>query len=200
MRYRDYKNFTPGHYYHVYNRGQNQGEIFYDHKDYEQFLDRLQVALGQIKADRLKTKPVAHDAFEILAYCLMPNHYHFLVRQCSELGIGILINKVCTSYARYFNAKYQRIGNLFQDTYKAKLVDNDEYLTYLSAYIHNNPSNPFAYSYSSYQEYIGYPSRNICKTSTILKYFTKDKSSYQQFVDGYTLKMHNKIKHLEFEE
>lgn len=199
MRYRDYKNFKPNNYYHVYNRGQNCEQIFLDEQDYVQFLLRLKIALGISSNSGLKIKALPPNAFFIHAYCLMPNHFHFLIRQNTKIPISTLVSKVTTSFSRYFNAKYKRIGNIFQDTFKAKLVDNDSYLTYLSAYIHNNPASPKQHPYSSYHEYLNSKAKNICSTDLLLGYFDGDRVKYQQFVDGYTVNMHNKIKHLEFE-
>src|SRR3989344_4815697 len=85
----------------------------------------------------LWVRPIPKGSFTILAYCLMPNHFHILIRQNLKIPIGQLMIKVCTSYAKYFNHKYNRVGNIFQDTFKAKVIETDEYLSYLSAYIHN---------------------------------------------------------------
>ena len=198
MRYRDYKNFQPNSYYHIYNRGQNCEKIFLDAQDYKAFLRRLQIALGQITDDKFKIKTLLPNTFYILAYCLMSNHYHFLIRQNTDIPIGTLVTKVTTSYSRYFNTKYKKIGNIFQDTFKAKLIDHNSYLTYLSAYIHNNPNKPHTYPYSSYREYLNPKLANISLPKTILSYF-KNIEQYKKFVDRYTLKMHNKIRHLELE-
>jgi len=200
MRYRDYKEFRQGHYYHIYNRGQNLEPVFLDEQDYDQFLDRFQMVLNQKIYSRFQIKPFPTTSFTIIAYCLMKNHFHFLIRQNSIITISRLMQKVTTSYARYFNSKYKRIGNVFQDTFKSKQVEKDQYLTYLTAYIHNNPAKPAVYFYSSFREYMHKPTRNICDTGIVLKYFNNRKKIYKNFVDCYKLKEHTKIRHLEFED
>ena len=110
------------------------------------------------------------------------------------------MNKVSTSYAKYFNAKHNRVGNLFQDTFRAKYVEDDSYLSYLTAYIHNNPIEPFGYAYSSLPEYLGTRNGTLCNPDFVLNYFNGNRQEYKKFVEGYNLQMHSKIKHLEFEE
>lgn len=202
MNTRDYKIFRLGHYYHVYNRGDNRELVFKDGQDYLNFIKRLKIVQGltPVTNSGLRIRPVPQGSFTILCYCLMPNHFHFLIRQNTELPIGELINKVITSYAKYFNAKYKRVGNLFQDTFKSKQVDNDGYVTYLSAYIHNNPSSPFNYEYSSLPEFLGIRKGTLCEPEFILNYFKGNREEYRKFVEGYNLQMHSTIKHLEFEE
>ena len=202
MNSRDYKFFRPGHYYHIYNRGDNRELIFKDEIDYLNFIKRIKMVQGlaPVLNSGLRIRPVPQGSFTILCYCLMPNHFHFLIRQNAELPIGELMNKVSTSYAKYFNAKYKRIGNLFQDTFKAKLVDNDSYLTYVSAHIHNNPADPFNYQYSSLPEFLGTRNGILCEPEFILKYFNSNNEEYKKFAESYSYHMHSKIKHLEFEE
>lgn len=202
MRARDYKFFRAGEIFHVYNRGDNRDDIFLDDSDYVALLVRFKLTLGLLdpKAMQLRIRPVPQESFSVLAYCLMPNHFHLLLEQHTTVPIGVLINKACTSYARYFNLKYEKIGNLFQDTFKAKHVDNDAYLTYLSAYIHNNPKEPLSYAYSSLPEYIGMRKGNLCKPGRILKYFKDNKADYKKFVEGYSLKDYERIKPLAFDE
>lgn len=202
MNTRDYKFFRPGKFYHVYNRGDNRELIFLDGQDYLNFLKRLKIIQGLSPTTNsgLRIRPVPTESFTILSYCLMPNHFHLLIRQNTDLPIGELINKVSTSYAKYFNARYKRVGNLFQDTFRAKHVDSDSYLTYLTAYIHNNPSEPFNYNYSSLPEYIGTRNGTLCNPEFVLNFFKGNRQEYKKFVESYNFQMHNKIKHLEFEE
>lgn len=188
MNTRDYKEFYPGGYYHVYNRGDNRENIFLDEQDYFNFIKRLKIVLGLMlipdaghrNALRLSTLPP--NTFTILAYCFMPNHFHFLIKQEGSIKISQLITRVCTSYAKYFNSKYKRVGNLFQDTFKAKSVVDDRYLTHLTAYIHNNPVNPLAYPYSSFSEYLTPGEEKICNTEFILSHFKNDWKLYKAFV------------------
>lgn len=205
MRNRDYKFFRADCYYHIYNRGNNKEPIFLDDQDYISFLKRCKMVLGLMpipdmgKRGALRIRPLSPNDFAILAYCLMPNHFHLLIKQNTEVSIGMLINKVCTSYASYFNKKYSHIGNVFQDTFKAKIVENDSYLKYLSAYIHNNPPNPQNYVYSSYPEYRGVRNGNLCRTEKILGLFDSRKE-YINFVVGFTESDTRKIADLLYED
>lgn len=205
MNSRDYKILRADHCYHIYNRGNNKELIFIDDQDYFSFLKRLKVALFGASAlpgfaSRIRIKSLPAGAFTILSYCLMPNHYHFLIRQNQDTTIDRLISRVCTSYAKYFNLKYKRVGNLFQDTFKAKLIDSDAYLTYLSAYIHNNPANPLDYDYSSFKDYLGLRRGQLCDKNFILRMFDNDAQKYKNFVMSFNETYLSKIKDYLFEE
>ena len=142
---------------------------------------------------------------EILAWCLMPNHYHLLLRQRKENGIVLFMQKLGTGYTNYFNQKYHRVGPLFQGKFKAILVENDNYLTHLSRYIHLNPielidpdqkksriknwtkAKKFLekYRYSSYLDYIGkknFPS--LIHRGFINQYF-KNPQEYKNFIQDW---------------
>lgn len=192
--------------YHVYNRGDNKELIFLDEQDYANFLKRVKIVLnvmpvphaGTRNALRIRQLPLG--SFCVLAYCLMPNHFHFLIQQQSDIPIGRFITKVCTSYAKYFNTKYGRLGNLFQDTFKAKIVENDTYALHLSGYIHANPIDPFAHPYSSLPEYIGVRQGNLCDPQPMLNYFNGDKSRYADYIRCFGESEFRYIKDLVFEE
>ncbi len=174
MRYRDYKNFASGQCYHLYNRGEGKQDIFLDDDDRRFFLMRLKEYLWPDKVQTKPSiggyirKPLPPGSFNLLAYCLMPNHFHLLIKQLTNLSISKLIARVCTSYSVYFNKKYERVGHVFQDQYKAVLVEHDSYLTWLSAYIHENPkvaglvSNLEDYTWSSYKDYLGLRQGTLC--------------------------------------
>lgn len=139
--------FSVNEYYHLYNRGTDKREIFLDDKDRERFVKLLFVGNCNKPIDfRELPEGLPFGKFErgetlveIGAYVLMPNHFHLLIREKVEGGISIFMNKVLTSYSMYFNKKYKRTGRLFEGSFKAKHVENDEYLKYLFAYIHLNP-------------------------------------------------------------
>lgn len=187
MLYRDYKALRAGQYYHVFNRGVNKQLIFFDEEDYLQFLKRLKVILGLKSPSLFKThiKALPRDAFSILAYCLMPNHFHMFIRQNSDIGIDKLILKLCTSYSIYVNKKYARVGALFQDRFKAKPVEDDQYGLYLSAYIHNNPESPGTYPYSSLTEILECLNDSICDRSLLLSWFKNSTEAYIQFISNF---------------
>lgn len=188
MRYRDYKTFRAGHYYHIFNRGADKQAIFFNGGDYAQFLKRFKLVLGlpSVKLLVTRIKPLPPKTFTILAYCLMPNHFHMLIRQNTDIGVNVLMLKLATSYSTYVNKTYDRVGTLFQDRFKAKLVDNDSYARYVSAYIHNNPSKPKEYAYSSCRDILGLRNGEICDRELLLSWFGNSVQQYEDFVDGFT--------------
>lgn len=143
--------FHIDHIYHVYNRGVDKRKIFLDNSDYHRFLDFARVyrykdlrlrALNRKNLARLsfaKLEEMAEPLVEILAYILMKNHFHFIVRQLKEDGITKFMHKLCTLYTMCFNEKYKRKGCLLEGPFKAISVTSDDYLFYLSFYIHSHP-------------------------------------------------------------
>lgn len=126
----------------------------------------------------------------ILSYCLMSNHFHFLLKQETDLPITAFMLRLSTSYAKYFNIKYKEVGSLFQGRFKAKLVETDEYLLHLSRYIHRNPiSTPGVeltyFPWSSYSAYIEGGKNDFVDPNYILGYFAhKDpQRDYRQFTE-----------------
>lgn len=202
MNTRDYKSFAPNSYYHVYNRGNGKDSIFKDDEDYLFFLSRLEENLfpsrrleDRLQGKRLSAKThtlyerktLPDESFELVCYCLMPNHYHLLIKQTGDVSVAKLISKVCTGYSKYFNKKYSRVGHLFQDKFKAAKIDENDYIRWLSAYIHQNPHtahlvrNLKEYPWSSYKEYMHPQAQGLCKTDIILGQFTNP-SAYNQFL------------------
>ena len=200
MRYRDYKEFHKNGFFHIYNRGHNKGLIFKDDKDYEFFIMRAKQILGLEKKLSRWMQPLPVGSFEILSYCLMPNHFHFLIRQNTDLAVSKFIWKLCTSYSIYFNKKYGSIGSVFQDQFKAKLVDSDEYLSYLSVYIHKNPKNPLKWAYSSLLDYVSNRRNALTSTSLILDMVGGDSRDYNKFMEDFNFDDETMIDHLVFED
>lgn len=143
--------FVNNEIYHIYNRGVEKRDIFSNQKDYFRFIHDLfefndQTSAGKFsqkteeksEAELPKIKP-RKLLVEILTFCLMPNHYHLLLRQKREKGIVRFMQKLGTGYTNYFNKKYERVGGLFQGRFKAIHVNREEYLDYLLYYIHFNP-------------------------------------------------------------
>lgn len=124
---------------------------------------------------------------EIVVFCLMPNHFHFLVKQLIDGGITEFISKLSNSYTKYYNIKHRRVGPLLQGEFKSVLVESNEQLLHLSRYIHLNPlvsglvKDLKIYPWSSYLEYIGPNTRKICTKEIILDQF-KSPTDYQRFV------------------
>lgn len=115
----------PGHLYHVLGRGIEQRDIFVDHKDYTDFLTRLEEGLNRTGS-------------KCFAFCLLPNHFHLLILR-GHRPLAELMRRLMTGYAVRFNLRYNRSGHLFQNRYKAILCDRDSYFLELIAYIHLNP-------------------------------------------------------------
>ena len=202
------KQFVPNAYYHLYNRGVEKRIIFCDDKDYGVFLSYLKTyllhkntyELQNILSDPNSTSNQKSQALKLLrmnnftdsvtlhAYCLMPNHFHLLIKQKEADTIDRFMNSLFTRYSMYFNKRYNRVGKLFQGIYKAVLVYTDEQLLHLSRYIHCNPTSEGtalrSYEYSSYPEYLGLRKTNWIKTETILSYFSQTGfNSYKSFVE-----------------
>ncbi|MFZ2038866.1 MAG: transposase [Minisyncoccia bacterium] len=141
--------FAPGEYYHIYNRGTDKRIIFNNDYDRNRFLVLLYLANSshgfQIRTDvGRKLSDYFNDdrgetLVDVCCYCLMPNHFHVLVKEKVEGGITKFLLKLKTSYSSYYNKKNERKGTLFETTFKAEHVDNDNYLKYLFSYIHLNP-------------------------------------------------------------
>ena len=208
--------------YHVFNRGierrpvfQNTREFqralelinFYNHKDiplrYSQF---LQLSL-EIRESVFKKLSEGERLIDILAFCLMPNHFHFLFRQKIDNGISTFISNFTNSYTKYFNTKYERIGPLFEGVFKAVFVETDDQLIHLSRYIHLNPvvssiikdDQLLDYRWSSYPAYLSLSkdSAPILDKETVLSFF-KTSKQYEEFILNQIDygKQLEKIKHL----
>lgn len=199
MNYRDYKQFAPNTFWHVYNRGNGKQDIFRDEEDYKFFLFRLKENLLPllvsviIKPHRSHTpyirKSLPPEAFTLLSYCLMSNHFHLLIRQNSIVPVSKLLSKLCTGYSKYFNKKYDHVGGVFQDQFKSVLVSSDSQLFWLSAYIHQNPvvvdivKKLEDYQWSSYLDYVGLRKGQLCDKDFIIK-MIGSVAGYSKFVLG----------------
>ncbi|OIP22293.1 hypothetical protein COS74_01160 [bacterium CG06_land_8_20_14_3_00_33_50] len=205
------KQYVENGIYHIYNRGINKQDIFLDDQDYSTFLFYLKLYLDN--PDNLKdldpqkkacfVRKNFNNSIDLLCYCLMPNHFHLILRQSSEKDIIDFMRCVATNYSMYFNKKYDRVGYLFQGRYKAVLVNSDNYLFHLSRYIHLNPSAIQSgkgaslaeeYKYSSYANYLGLKYTNWLKPELILEYFDQQKdqniiakSIYKEFIEDYEI-------------
>jgi len=165
------------HYYHVFNRGNNKQPIFFEKDNYLYLLKLLES--NQIK-----------HSIQIIAYCLMPNHYHFLLRQESNIQISNFLKSTFQSYAQAINQRYKRSGHLFEGKPKAKLIDNDAYLLHICRYIHLNPvvsnivSDIEEWEYSNYLEFISKRNGKLFEPA-FLETFYYSSVEYQEFVLEY---------------
>jgi len=207
------KQYTPNGYYHLFNRGVEKRVIFQDEQDYAVFLNYLkEYLLPKNIADLTKQLSNPKECWAkkdkilkllrlnnfnkeifLLAYCLMPNHFHFFIKQKNSNSIDKFMQSLCTRYTMYFNKKYKRVGSLFQGTYKAVLVATEPQFLHLSRYVHQQALNlqgvtlqncNFKSQPCSYLEYLGKRKTEWIKPEEILNFFSKTNPSltYQSFV------------------
>lgn len=210
---------TPGEYYHVFNRGIARQPIFFSKRDYDRFLLTTSYYQHQnppLKLSRLlqlsielrgaHLQSLNHDPklVSIVSFVLLPNHFHFILKQTLDRGISIFMSKLVNSYTKYINAKRNRVGDLLQGVFRAVHVETDEQLVHLSRYIHLNPFTAHlvgldklvAYPWSSYPEYLKGTSTRVdmrivlSQFKSVKQYekFVLDQADYQQRLE--------EIKHL----
>lgn len=206
------KQYVEDSFYHIYNRGVDKRTIFEDSIDYKTFLSYLKFYLSPppdptkqlqsitFRGVSFKGIPTQlknyHQEIRLVSYCLMPNHFHLFIKQKSKQSIENFMRSLATRYVIHFNKRHDRLGHLFQDTYKATLIDSEPYLLHLTRYIHQNPAEFWNkslrdYPYSSYAEYLGLRKTDWVKPKEILDFFRsrrnlskKDYLSYQSFVES----------------
>ena len=213
------KQYIENGYYHRYNRGVEQRIIFLDKQDHSVFLNYLKEYLLPKDSEELRAQLSSpntsykekdkilkllrlnnfYEEITLLSYCLMPNHFHFFIKQKNAQSIDKFMRSLCTRYSMYFNRKYKRVGALYQDIYKAVSVETDEQFIYLSKYIHkqalvhksvqtSSASQGWSLQEeqpSSYSEYLGKRKTEWVHSEEILSYFSKTnpKLSYKAFVE-----------------
>lgn len=208
--------FSPEEYYHIYNRGTDKRDIFLDNHDHNRFMVLLYLCNSKNALDMRNYFNEGRTFVELFgiergetlvdigAYCLMPNHFHLLVREKNDNNISIFMRKLLTGYSMYFNKRCQRTGSLFEGKFKANHVDNDAYLKYLFSYIHLNPvklinkewkeddisdrnkahNHLQGYTYSSYLDYHRITTRKesvILNKSVFPEYFSQPKE-FEDFI------------------
>lgn len=204
------KKYLENGYYHLYNRGVEKRKIFQNEQDYSVFLSYLKEYLlpknEKFLHERLSDPTITSIEREnilkalrlnnfsgeiiLLAYCLMPNHFHFFIKQKNPNSIDKFMNSLCTRYTMYFNKKYKRVGFLYQGVYKAVLLENESQFLHLSRYIHKQALASQGLALrgggqpSSYPEYIGSRNTEWIHPEEILSYFSKTNPSlsYETFV------------------
>jgi len=211
-------------FYHIFNRGVEKRDIFTDKREYKRALGTLkyyqyrnlaikfskflvQTPQNQEKILTQIVKP-GNKLVDIVSFCLMPNHFHFLIKQLSDNGISTFIANFTNSYTKYFNTKHDWNGSLIQGPFKSVYIESNEQLIHLSRYIHLNPVTSYiikekgleSYPWSSLKEYLE-SEEAFCQKEIITKQFHSvndyknfvfDQISYSQELD--------KIKHLIIEE
>ena len=218
--------FVTGETYHVYNRGVEQRQLYLTDDDYLRFIhdlyefndiNRTPACAYRLRRDAVNNSDVGHPNYpnrpkrealvDILVFCVMPNHFHLMLRQLVDGGITKFMQKLGTGYANYFNTKFKRTGALFQGKFKAKLLTRESHFLYLPQYIHFNALDLCGekwregkvrnvdaaikflakYRWSSYPDYIGiknYPS--VTRRGLILDTFGG--------VEGYKVSVHNLLR------
>ena len=216
---------VSGGIYHVYNRGVEKRSLFLDDRDHNRFIRNLaifndikpalnsnresKISFGEKEIRSIKQKKPLVD---VIAFCLMSNHFHFLLRQKEEGGISKFMNKIGVGYVNYFNLKYQRVGPLFQGKFKAVLVNNEAHFLYIPHYIHLNPLDFImpswregsikntkkatnflnSYKWSSFGDYMGRTNFQFLNKSILFEYFNG--------AEGYAEDFRSFIKDLEFSD
>jgi len=217
---------VTGETYHIFNRGVNRADIFGDSRDYLRAVnlaayyrfancpmrfsyfnnltrdERGKIIHGLTQAGRVRVR--------IFAFCFMPNHFHFLVRQETDKGVSRFMSEFSNGYAKYLNTKKSRVGPLYQGPFRSVRIENDEQLIHVSRYIHLNPATSYLvpesgldeYPWSSLHEYAGLQNRSdVCDTSTVMGLFSSPEQ-YRVFVHDqlqYARQL-DKIRHLILEE
>lgn len=181
------KENAPHSYYHVYARGNSRGRIFADTEDLEYFIKLLKRYLSAEEAHDHYGVPYPnfYNKLDLVAYCLMPNHFHMLVYQHQQGAMAAFMRSLLTSYSRYFNARHHRSGSLFESRYKASLIEEDSYLLHITRYIHLNPRQWRSYEWSSLQYFLQQSQETWIRPNRALELFD-DVKDYEQFVADYT--------------
>jgi len=199
MPYRK-ESLVSGEIYHVFSKSIADFKVFNSDKDYSRMMETIVFYMRAVTPCRFseyienaKNKedirnPLGQECLvDIIAYCLMPTHFHLVLKQLKDGGISRFINLALKSYSKYFNLSHSRKGPLWEGRFKNVLVKTDEQLLHLTRYVHLNPvtaflvSRPEDWKYSSYVEYIGRAEeRQFCKYSSILDI---DSPRYRKFVN-----------------
>lgn len=219
------KTYVENTHYHLYNRGVDKNTIYKDKKDYIVFLRFLKEYLLPPNHKDLEElnnyfpNRKAINCFkdiELVAYCLMPNHFHLLVKQKTKEGLKPFMKALSTNYSMYFNHKYDRVGPLYQGTYKAVIISGEPQFLHLTRYIHRNPLDLVPhrvkpsdfiqnYPYSSYKYYLNLNPPDWLKFDTVISYFNsastnslfnQNKMTYQIFVENFKIDDKDKLGNL----
>ncbi len=187
-------------YYHLYNRGIDKRNIFSSQKDVTRFFRSILEfntlnPIGSIYENSFRKQKHRLGGFtsksekklvDLVAYCINPNHYHFIVRQVSDRGIEKFMHRLATGYTMYFNEKEKRSGALFQGVFKSIHINSNEYLLHLSSYVNLNDrvhqlgGFKLVGSLSSWEEYVDKRIKGICEKGIILGQF-KSVGEYKKF-------------------
>lgn len=188
--------YQTGYYYHIFNCGLNRQAIFTTLEDYQRLIDVVRYYKGDQRVSyaqflNLNRNNISGPPWNpqpqrprviLIAYCMMPNHFHLALSPVRGNGITRFISDITNSYTRYFNVKYRRLGSLFQGTFKARLIESAASLLNLTRYIHLNPVRslnlnyheqirlPEQYSFSSYSEWLNPAGATVSDGPEVIKF------------------------------
>lgn len=215
------ESFENKAFYHVLNQGVNGCTLYSATAHYKHFINLIDYLRFDTKVRHSKFKEMSSSnkadflqelksynkpLVDIIAFCLMPNHFHLLLKQTADDGIQTFMRKLQNSYAKHYNQQQHRTGPLFNSPFKAIRTASDQQLSHVSRYIHLNPVSAniilgkdlINYPWSSYRLY--FQSNDLVKSADILKYFPST-TGYKRFVlfnVGYQQEL-QVIKHLNLE-
>jgi len=213
--------FELGNYYHIYNRSSGKRPVFINLQDNARALFLIAYLQSPVrvynigsyvrrftkysvfsKNEKLNQEVMASRTVRLVAFCLMPTHFHLIVHMLIEGGISKYLQRVQEGYTKYFNTKYKTSGHLFQGPFRAVHIESNEHMLYASAYAHRNPrelpewkDKEHLYPWSSYQDYVG-TNRwgGLLEQEVIMSQFQNAPSlpaSYKSFVESSGAKMEN---------
>lgn len=206
-------------YFHIYGRGNYKQDVFLSEKDYARFLFLVvyhQSPTSFTNVTRRVSHYVQHRMFnisedevreisdkrhvELINFALMPNHFHLTVFEKEDGGISRYMQRILNGYTKYHNTKYEKSGHLFQGPFKARHIEDDNYLSYLSAYIHKNPTEiagwknkEHVYPWSSFQDYVADNRWGKLLNHEIVTQKFTDGEEYKEFVNTSGAKMEKLI-------
>ena len=196
------RQLVVGNLYHILTKSIAGYQIFRFDTDYERMLEMMQYYTYEDVSvkfsyyhkfkDNKRSKNIvdfsnSDKLIDIIAYCLMPTHIHFLLTPLKENGVSVYMKNLLNSYTRYFNTRNNRKGPLWQGRFKSVLVENDEQLIHLTRYIHLNPTSsgisdrPEDWQYSSYKEFINKSDKQLCNFQNYIDMISE---SYKKFVES----------------
>jgi len=193
---------ATGEYYHVMNRGVEKRSTFIDERDNQRFIEmiayyyRSQPPTSYSQRSRIQLRKLeihnwGHPLVEMVAYCLMPNHFHFLIKPVIDGGLATFMARLTNAYTRAFNTRYKRVGALFQGAYKAVHIESNTQLLHVCRYIHLNPivanlvKEPAEFRWSSHKFFASGKSSLVpIDQSIILEQFS-ERADFAAFVNDH---------------
>jgi REP element-mobilizing transposase RayT len=172
--------FIIGEMYHIFNRGAGKGNLFNCREDFSKFLFKIKNSnipiTGRLAAAYPKRLSIDARLVEIISYALLPNHYHFLIRQILEDGIPRFMHRLNMSYTKHINRKYGKSGTLYEGEYEAVHVTDSRQYRFLCAYINGNPeihkiSKSKEWEWSSCRDILGLRNGSLCRKQEVLDEF-----------------------------